>query len=373
MRRPRLNRCAWLNGVALVLHVAGAFTAQAFPESVRYGYSNCSSCHVSPTGGGALTAYGREAAGEFLSTWGKPGEMAALQGAVQLPEGLAIGGDVRGMALYRENQVLKEKWAFPMQADAEASYRLPLGLTVGASFGLYDQDAQLRRAYLMANLNDYFYARVGRFFPAYGLLVPDHTSLIRKGLGFNQGRETLNVELGMIGEIGEIIVDPFVRESAQELSSEEKGVSARAAAYIGGRSQVGLSALSLNGTVWRRHAVGAFAAVGFTKAVYLLAEADLEEKKPVDAQDASTPASTRVLTYSKVGWEVTRGLHIQGLYESAVNIKGTFDPRQTSWGPAIQWFPRPHWELLGQVQAKLNDDYDQPKGYFVSFMGHYYL
>jgi hypothetical protein len=357
----------------LIAGLLSSNLVMAFPENVRYGYNNCSSCHVSPTGGGAVTAYGREASSEFLSTWGKPSEMAPFHGALKLPDAISLGGDVRVLAFYRENELLREKRAFPMQADIEASYRFPTIVTIGASMGVYDQDAQIRRAYVMANFNDYVYARVGRFFPAYGLLIPDHTALIRKSLGFNQGRESTNVELGLIGEIGEIIIDAQIRESSEEFSANDKGFSARAAAYVGGHSQLGLSALNLKGSVWKRQAIGAFATVGLSKTFYLLAEVDWESKKPVEEKDLSIPSSTRVITYSRLGWELSRGIHILGLYETSINTKGTFDPHQVNWGPGIQWFPRPHWELLGQFQSRFNDEYKNPKGYLLSLMSHYYL
>ena len=39
----------------------------AFPEMIRHGYINCNACHVSPAGGGLLTAYGRTISKELLS------------------------------------------------------------------------------------------------------------------------------------------------------------------------------------------------------------------------------------------------------------------------------------------------------------------
>ena len=58
--------------------------AQAFPEMIRLGYVNCTSCHVSPNGGGLLTDYGRSISSEALSTWAKPKE--ELPGHGFLPE-----------------------------------------------------------------------------------------------------------------------------------------------------------------------------------------------------------------------------------------------------------------------------------------------
>jgi hypothetical protein len=43
----------------LLLATAHAATASALPTMVRIGYTNCAACHMSPQGGGPLTAYGR--------------------------------------------------------------------------------------------------------------------------------------------------------------------------------------------------------------------------------------------------------------------------------------------------------------------------
>ncbi|MFM8315618.1 MAG: hypothetical protein ACKOA8_15160, partial [Deltaproteobacteria bacterium] len=54
--------------------------ALSYPEFIRHGYMNCTSCHVSPTGGGALTEYGRSLSDEVLSRWSRPGESGFLYG-----------------------------------------------------------------------------------------------------------------------------------------------------------------------------------------------------------------------------------------------------------------------------------------------------
>ena len=56
--------------------------SHAFPEMVRHGYANCITCHISPDGGGVLTAYGRSLSREVLSTWGAEGEAVLHDKAV---------------------------------------------------------------------------------------------------------------------------------------------------------------------------------------------------------------------------------------------------------------------------------------------------
>jgi hypothetical protein len=48
-----------IGSVVAVLLMAPAATASATPNMIRLGYTTCSSCHLSPQGGGLLTPYGK--------------------------------------------------------------------------------------------------------------------------------------------------------------------------------------------------------------------------------------------------------------------------------------------------------------------------
>ena len=54
----------------LFLIIIFSLKLYAFPENVRHGYLACTACHVSPSGGGVLTPYGRSLSAELMSTWG---------------------------------------------------------------------------------------------------------------------------------------------------------------------------------------------------------------------------------------------------------------------------------------------------------------
>jgi hypothetical protein len=348
-------------------------TVQAFPENVRYGYASCSTCHVSPAGGGALTTYGRSASEEFMGMASNKGENGVLHGKASLPEFLILGADMRVLALMRDTGAFKEKAAFPMQADVEFGANTSFGLTAVGTFGMYRGFIDSQRHYVMQNIGDNFFTRVGRFFPAFGIYIPDHEAPTRKGLGFNQGRESYNFELGAVNEFGQIIVDLILKSAQREISDEEKGVSATAAWFAGGKSQIGLSLFSGKGTVWNRQIVGAYVITGLTKSTYLLSEVDQETKDPVESGDASTTKSQKVVGYHKLGWEIVKGLNLFGTYESSVATEGTYDPRQWGAGPGIQIMPRPHFEITGQAQARYDETWSKDRGYLYTLMMHYYL
>ena len=96
-RRLQLLRLGLLVGLAL----PGA-AARAYPWMIQHGYTNCSGCHVEPSGFGLLTEYGRAQAQIVLPTlWGKSPEAVEpttgiLYGALPLPSWLNVGLSTRG-------------------------------------------------------------------------------------------------------------------------------------------------------------------------------------------------------------------------------------------------------------------------------------
>jgi hypothetical protein len=73
---------------------------------IQHGYTNCSTCHVEPSGFGLLTEYGRAQAQIVLPTlWGgkKPDEVepfnGIMYGLVPLPSWLNVGLSLRGAVL----------------------------------------------------------------------------------------------------------------------------------------------------------------------------------------------------------------------------------------------------------------------------------
>ena len=86
-----------MRSLLLGLFAVVSSQAFAFPEMVRHGYTQCTACHVSPSGGGILTSYGRELAAEVLSTWSYADESQFTHSKVGeklADKGILFGGDV---------------------------------------------------------------------------------------------------------------------------------------------------------------------------------------------------------------------------------------------------------------------------------------
>jgi hypothetical protein len=240
----------WLAAVALAGALLAGFCptrAWAYPQwQLSTGAARCNQCHYAPAGGGLLTSYGRDAAGEQLATFG--GNGALLHGAVALPSWLALGADLRGA--FVDNDVQDPGGptvaVFPMQADASARVALPgTGLSVAGTIGLRGQvrepdvlvpqqnyqpisTSQLisREHYLMFQPEVIgTYLRVGRFFAPFGLRMAEHNLYVRRDLGFDQLRETYNVSAGLVRPSWEVHVTVFAPDFVRHIGSDENGVA----------------------------------------------------------------------------------------------------------------------------------------------------
>jgi len=339
-----------------------ATVLKAFPSNTRYGYASCQSCHLSPTGGGVLTAYGRMSAEEFLSTWSSEGESRFLH-AFNTPKAILIGGDIRRIGYTASGKEGNQSDSFLMQADLELALRLTPSLFVVPSAGVYgkEQKTESRRHYILLNLSDNMSFRVGKFFPAYGIMFPDHTLITRDGMGFDEGRESYNVEISAKGDAGELFITGvlgqkgILREtSTEEVASTEvpKGFIVRSAAYLAKRSQLGISGFYLSTGNSYSMAFGTYGLFGITRDVYLLFEGD---KKYISKNSDLSDYKETTLGLAQLGYEIFKGMHVVGTAEyqnedsSASKISG-----------GLQWYPRPHFEasftLSRQTVAYENTD-----------------
>lgn len=319
----------------------------SFPENTRHGYPSCASCHVSPSGGGALTPYGRGASEAFMATWAREGEGNPISGLVKLPDWFMLGGDQRAVWVTSQSPVdgsFSRPIFVPMEQSIEVAIQSPeaRNLTLDVEAGRYGPERRLeyRRVYVKAMLSPQLGMRAGRFLPAYGINQPDHTSITRQAISFGEGAESYNAEAFWLPPGGELIVSGIFGQAATtELDQTHVGTlrtdgmvgwSARAAAYVGSGSSWGVSALSLGNFLGaKRDAVGPFVQAGITKTVFLLAEADKVWER------GNKPATASTL---KLGWEMAPGLILSGTEEALDQGRG----RRIG----LQWQPRPHLEAV---------------------------
>jgi hypothetical protein len=367
--RPMIN---FIRLLLLSLFVSSPLWA--FPETIRRGYFSCATCHVSVTGGGVLNEYGRRLAEEFMATWAREGESDFLHGAVKLPESLSVGGDIRFLSIKNDNQITETQTGFPMQADIELAWTPLEKLTLVGAFGGYSGQSSSRRHYLHYQFNDNWQARAGRFYSAFGILSPDHSVLSRRLMGFDEHQENMNVEGAYTSETFEIVADVMLGGKEEGDQEREQGYSMRASTFIGERTALGLSYLHGEGPVWDRDTFGPFLMLGITAKSYLLSEVYYQYKKPVEDQDLSTPKHEGLITSSKAGYDLFQGFQVFVSFESADPVGDVeYVRRQRVYGPGIQWIPRPHFELYGRLDRRLDENYSKDYGYQALLVSHYWF
>lgn len=361
-----------LAAVFLAVVALRARPAAAYPQwQLSNGEGRCNTCHYAPAGGGLLTTFGRDAAGEDLSTFG--GDGAFLHGAVPLPSWLALGGDLRGAFVAHDVQDPSGPTvaAFPMQADAAARVVVPdTGLSVVGTLGLRgqarDPDVLVpaqnyqptstsrlisREHYLMYQPQAVgSYARIGRFFAPFGLRFAEHTLYIRRDLGFGTMRESYNFGVGAVRPEWELHLTLFGPDIVREFGSDEAG----AAAYYERRIAGGTGAFALQGRVADgpgvTRIIGGVVGKAYVEGLrtFFFAEADAVQLR----FDGAAPA-TRHQIVAAAGFTVMPGKGFMGTLVGERNqIDVALPDAWTAVNAFLNWFPVAHFELqaVGRLQ-----------------------
>ena len=214
---------------------------------------DCTICHVSPTGGGLRTPSGQYYGREVLPRWGErpsihatsddnaesagyyrffggfggwqagntpSSEVEDRYGDIEPNPTFRGGGDIRIMTYIPANRI-NDKFdvdpsIFPMQASLYLMGRPHENVVLYGDMGLMASEGatnllgldlgsvppldylRVRELFVKVdNLPYNTYVRAGRFNPAYGWRIPDHTAYIRKPLGFDQDRQVFGIEGGI--------------------------------------------------------------------------------------------------------------------------------------------------------------------------------
>jgi hypothetical protein len=193
-----------------LIAVAGARDAAAEPKYLSKQYTRCTTCHVSPTGGGLLSAYGRSLSHRELSTTGaaapaagepepQPGEEAFLWNALRDALGpVQLGVNLRPSHLRYDFAGFNSDRNLLMTADVQAAVRVNDWVFFG------QVGRELDEGEFTLDSSEYWGGRqpeegtgfrAGRFLPAYGVRFADHTSYNRVYLGLAQYDQILGAEV----------------------------------------------------------------------------------------------------------------------------------------------------------------------------------
>ena len=322
-----------------------------FPELVRHGYVNCTSCHISPSGGGVLTQYGRELSKEILSTWGTKSETESqfAYGIVKTPEWLDALGLYRGVYAYQNTPFIQQGQYIFMQADLEAAAHVNKWY-LDAALGYENKTADTsipdhlisRRHFLNYRPTDELSFRAGRFLPNFGINTADHIIPTKRNLGWDEGLETYNLEAAWIGEKYGLFVTGDLGRPDKPSYHREQGIAITPSIAIADTYKVGGSYFYGNSQDSTRSVGGPWGILGFSHSVFLLTEWDIQHNS---SKTGAFQTQTGMVNYQRLDYEMIQGLHVYLTQDfSQLDFH---DPRSlsNSYGLGTQWFPRPHFEF----------------------------
>jgi hypothetical protein len=387
MIKPQL-RFVLAAGLAAGL-LAATGTAQAYPQwQFSSGTARCSQCHYNPAGGGLINGYGRDAAGEELSTW--EGDGAFAHGAIELPKALALGFDGRFAVMTHDvGEVTGSAFAyFPMQADVALRVAFTDSISLYGSAGYRgqarNQDEPLgagaaqpaggsrfisREHFLMwrpAALGPY--VRAGRFFAPFGLRLAEHYTYVRRDTGYNLLEESYSVSLGWVKNSWELHLTGFGPDVVRYLGSTERGGVGMVEVRVGEATALGADVRVGMTDERYRYTGGVFGKTYFEGAKSLI-QTELNLVHSTFA--GSTETTQGFVGYLGITFFPGTGFWITPYAERVQNSIAVRNSATNGAGLQLNWFPLPHWEIvgMGRFQAPAGDSTAMTALLFL----HYYL
>lgn len=269
---PRLQRLALLCAVL-------PSAAVAYPQYIAKGYTNCATCHYSPSGGGLPNSYGHAAAEATFPDRVKLGWLEDFRGLIAKRDVTGtddqersafqydLGLDARAMALKTPTQVAAPpSWiVFPMLAEVGGvvaygpllAYGTVTPRPSGAEARSYS--AVSREHWIQYKIGAEQSVRLGRLVLPFGLRIPDHTAPTREDFGFNKYDQWYAMQWDYYGEHLMAAVAAFDGTLVRErVRPGERGLCATLGYNLPSTAAIGFSALGAISSPSARFATSLF-------------------------------------------------------------------------------------------------------------------
>jgi hypothetical protein len=387
---------------AFVAALAAPREARAYPGMIRHDYTACAQCHVDPSGGGPLTAYGRAMGEVVLRTqYGRaaseeeePGPGAKfLWGAVPLPDGLDLGGSFRLMSLNQATggEPLTHQLVY-MQSDLNATVQAgrwvlsgsigyePQGGLYAALTGSPDKNIVSRFHWLGYHLDEdqTMLFRAGRMNLPFGIRDVLHTLAVRTttrtniddqqqdGLAFSYSGGNVRAEI--MGILGNYQIHPDDYRERGYSGYFEWAPTTNFA--VGASSRIAHVDLDpeLAKPMWR-HAHGIFGRWALPwRALVLMSEADY-----VVDSIKNFPRNQGIETMLQADLEVVQGLHYQLTGEAGDFGAHHLPPTYAAWASFL-WFFVSHADVrVDAIYQSLGSLGGRTPAELLLVQGHLYL
>lgn len=350
-----------MKNILLLFLFFTSINAYAFVENTTKGYANCMACHVSPTGGGILTDYGRSLSQALMSTiqvseaFSKP-----YYGLVHNKPNLLVGGQLRTIQVYGENNQVKVKRAFVMQNNFEVAAKYAEAYIVGTvgtregPKGTPEKGKFLsERHFLLWETSPETRLRLGKFRQHFGLNHPNHTRLIKSELGFGSNSEAYNLDLTKFYEWGEINLSTSIGKLYDEPSEDNQNRNqvVNLTHYLGGKSRLSLSLLNGKSNTEKMQLIDTSIIAPITKKSYFRSEVAYKREKNIVNAEYSE-ATNSLFGEHQIGYQIYRGINPYLFFEHGQEDLSDHETLVTAPGVGIQLLPIAHVELQAEYQQK---------------------
>jgi len=347
-----------------------SLNAWSFPDTVRRGYTSCTTCHVSPGGGGLLTDYGRNLSKELMSTWGTTNEEQPLHGLFnmkkpKLLERLVVGGDARYITRRQTSETSKIDEGFWMQVQARAGLLFEK-VKIVTTWGSIENPRESTKIqvvspeyYAILTPKEPLSIRVGRFEPMYGLRLPDHNLWVKSETGFHPWMQRDTIEFIHEDEKQMLTLGGFQSISKMPVGQQTTGYNFNFYQILGDHQRVGISALNAEGQGQRQRTLTGHGTLSFRKIFFT----------HLELTRVWNSGATKDVTFLRSGLEVAKGFIPFIQLQSKVDRDLAGDG-QYKYGAGIQWLPRPHFEIVFQIEQLSSRQGDSQENFLLF---HYYL
>lgn len=361
---------------ALVILLALAGTAYAYPQYQLSHDQTCTGCHLSPDGGGILNENGTAVA---ESTAWRSGSGEWMYGRANAPSWLALGGDARAAAGFIEPGVPSVA-AYPMQVEVSASASTH-GFTLHAVGGLRSPKEDgtplhviwSREHYAMWQSNpggnDGIYIRAGRFMPTFGLRLAEHVVYTQKFGGRPLYAEAYGASASYVSSKFEAHATGFVHDPLVDSAEHGDGGAFYTEVRLGEHAAVGADAKYTTGDEVDRTYAGITAKVYAADWLFLGEAEVIRQHITAGAGDKYT----QLAGYLMGSHPIAEGFLLDigaGHFTQDTRVKGLF---RDCIDANLHWFVTPHFEALATTRLELLDLGSQPTGGYVLIQGHYRL
>lgn len=333
----------------------------AFAENTLKGYANCMSCHVAPTGGALLNDYGRALSQALMSSFKvSKGFSDPYYGLVKNNKNLILGGQLRTIQVWAENDQVKLKRQFLMQNNIEVAAKYGDAYLVGTIGTQEGPDSIERkgeflseRHYVLLETSPTSRVRIGKFRQHFGINHPNHTRLVKSQLGFGSNSESYNLDVTQFFGWGEYNISSSIGDIHADGTddSKERNLVLNITHYLGGKSRVGISALSGKTNDNKRDVIGFNAITPLTKKLYIRSELDYLRTKDTTAV-SSVETTKSLYGEHQLGYYLYKGINSYVFFEHGQGDLSDNDTLQTSPGIGLQLLPIAHVEIQAEYQRK---------------------